>query len=179
MAEAREGIFRKQALERMTSPERLDQLIQIVTPKDWLLLGTFLTLGVILLAWCIWGKVPTTVDGQGMIVRPRKVVELQSQSGGKLVNFSLHVGDEIKPGEVLGVIDQAEIRKQVEEDTGLHRRVALVHEHRTPPEQIPVSFQRQVDGGVEQRMARADEGGQWLALRRHKCFLEGDPLVAR
>jgi HlyD family secretion protein len=118
VAEEREGIFRKQALERMSSPDRLDQLIQIVSPKDWLLLGTFLTLGVMLLAWCIWGQLPTTVGGQGMLVRPRKLVEVQSQAAGKLISFKLRVGEEIKAGDVLGVIDQAEIRKQLEEDSG-------------------------------------------------------------
>ncbi len=116
MAEEREGIFRKQALERMSSPDRLDQLIQIVSPKEWLLLGTCLTLGVILLAWCIWGQLATTVSGQGMLVRPRKIVEIQSRAAGELVNLQLRVGEEIKAGEVLGAIDQAEIRKQLEED---------------------------------------------------------------
>ena len=116
MTEEREGIFRKQALERMSSPERLDQLIQIVAPRDWLLLGTFLVLSAILLGWCIWGQLPTNVIGRGMFVRPRKIVELQSQASGKLVGLSLHVGDEVKPGIILGLVDQAEIRKQLEED---------------------------------------------------------------
>jgi hypothetical protein len=42
-----------------------------------------------------------------------------------------------------------------------------------------VAFKRQVDGGVEQRVARANEGGERLALRRDQGFLEGDALVAR
>jgi HlyD family secretion protein len=118
VAEEREGIFRKQALERMSSPDRLDQLIQIVSPKDWLLLGTFLTVGLLLIAWCIWGQLPTTVSGQGMLVRPRKIVEIQSQAAGKLVNLKLRVREEINAGDVLGAIDQAETRKLLEEDRG-------------------------------------------------------------
>ncbi len=62
MPEERQGIFRKQALERMSSPERLDQLIQIVSPKDWFLLAILLTLGAVSIAWCIWGRLPTTVS---------------------------------------------------------------------------------------------------------------------
>lgn len=118
MAEEREGLFRKQAIERMSSPDRLDQLIQIVSPKDWLLLGTTLILGLIFLAWCIWGQLPTSVSGQGMLVRPRKIVEIQSRAAGQLASLKLHVGDEIKAGDVAGEINQAEIRKQLEEDRG-------------------------------------------------------------
>ena len=46
-------------------------------------------------------------------------------------------------------------------------------------QQVAVALEREVDGGVEQRMARADEGGQRLALRRDQRLLEGDALVAR
>src|SRR2546425_9892640 len=42
-----------------------------------------------------------------------------------------------------------------------------------------MAFERQIKRGVQQRMARADEGRQWLALRRDERLLEGDALVAR
>ena len=42
-----------------------------------------------------------------------------------------------------------------------------------------MALEREVDRRVEQRMARADEGGQRLALRRDQRLLEGDALVAR
>jgi len=100
----------------MSSPDRLDQLIRIVYLQDWLVLAALLTIAVFGLAWCIWGQLPTTVSGEGMIVRPRKVVDIQSQAAGKLVNFNLRVGDEVKKGDVLGVIDQSLIRRQLEED---------------------------------------------------------------
>lgn len=116
MPEEKPSLFRKEALERMSSPERLDQLIQIVSPNDWLLLGTMLAMMIVVVAWCIWGKLPTTVTGQGVIVRPRKIVEIQSPAAGRLVNFSLQVGDTVRQGDVLGLIDQAEIRKQQQED---------------------------------------------------------------
>ena len=116
MSEENQDLFRKEALERMSSPERLDQLIRIVAPKDWLLLGTTLLMGAMVVAWCIWGRLPTTVNGQGVIIRPRRIVEVQSQAAGRLVTFSLRVGDEVHRGDVLGIIDQAELRKQLQED---------------------------------------------------------------
>ena len=43
---------------------------------------------------------------------------------------------------------------------------ASTGQNRTPAQQISVSFKRKVDCRVEQRMARANECGQWLPLRR-------------
>ena len=34
-------IFRQEALKRLASPEQLDHLIQVIRPKDWLVLVLF------------------------------------------------------------------------------------------------------------------------------------------
>jgi hypothetical protein len=67
---------------------------------------------------------------------------------------------------------------EIEEHAGRDARIALVHQHRTPAQEIAVTLQREVDGRVEQRVAGADEGGQRLPLRRHEPLLEGDPFIA-
>ena len=44
-------IFREESLERLSSPERLDRLMQIVDRRDWLPLST---LGALVVAAIIW-----------------------------------------------------------------------------------------------------------------------------
>ena len=68
---------------------------------------------------------------------------------------------------------------QVEEHAWCRARIALVHQHRATAQEVAVAFERQVERGVQQRVAGADEGRQGLALRRDEGFLEGDALVAR
>ena len=65
---SKRSLFRKEALERLSSPEQLDQLMQIVTLKSWLplaALGGLLTGGLI---WSITGRIPVTTTGQGVII---------------------------------------------------------------------------------------------------------------
>ena len=52
MAEAKKPLFRTKALERANSPDNLDQIIEIVSPRDWLPLTV---LGVLLIFALIWG----------------------------------------------------------------------------------------------------------------------------
>lgn len=62
------SIFRKEALERLSSPEQLDQLMKIVTPRSLLPL---LALGGLLgcgLVWSVVGKIPVTTTGEGALV---------------------------------------------------------------------------------------------------------------
>ena len=61
-------IYRKAALERLSSPEELDSLMQVTTPKGWLALISLGGLILIALLWGIFGRIPTKVLGQGMIL---------------------------------------------------------------------------------------------------------------
>ncbi|WYM02877.1 MAG: NHLP bacteriocin system secretion protein [Gloeotrichia echinulata CP02] len=115
MLHQKRSIFRKESLERLSSPERLDQLMQVVSPKSWLplaALGSILTVAVI---WSIYGRIPVTVQGRGVLIYPSKVVPLQSKSAGQLIALNIKVGDIIKKGQVLATIDQAELRKQLQQ----------------------------------------------------------------
>jgi HlyD family secretion protein len=148
VSEGSHGVFRKQALDRMSSPERLDQLIRIVSSKHWLMMAAMLAMMGGVVAWCILGRLPTTVSGQGIIIRPRKIIAMQSQAAGKLLSFNLHVGDQVRKGDLLGLVDQTEIRKQLQED-----RLRLV-EYETQDRRKTALQQEQIllqDREVEER----------------------------
>jgi HlyD family secretion protein len=115
MLNQKRSIFRKESLERLSSPERLDQLMQVVNPRNWLpLVGLGSIVGVALI-WSIYGRIPITVEGQGVLIYPSNVVPLQSKSAGQLIALNIKVGDVIKKGQVLATIDQAELRKQLQQ----------------------------------------------------------------
>jgi len=62
-----ERLFRRKALEKLASPERLDQLMSITTVRGWL---TLLALGSLIVAAAVWGffaKIPTTLSGEGIL----------------------------------------------------------------------------------------------------------------
>jgi NHLM bacteriocin system secretion protein len=110
------SIFRPEALERFAAPDQLDQLMRVVNPKHWLVLVTFAALVVITLLWGVWGRLPTAVMGRGVLIRPHKVVDFQSPAAGRLGKLAIQVGDVVKTGDILGEIDQAEIRQQLREN---------------------------------------------------------------
>ena len=114
-------IFRKESLDRLSSPERLDELVQVITPKDWLPLVALGGLVVCGLMWSILGRIPLTVGGQGVLLRSRQVIEIQSPISGQLQELKLNVGDCVKkdngdeiddPEEILAVIEPLELKQR-------------------------------------------------------------------
>ena len=61
-------IFREEALARLSSPEQLDQLIQVTRPRSWLILLTLFALLAALTAWSVFGRVSTRVAARGMLL---------------------------------------------------------------------------------------------------------------
>ncbi|MBD2069524.1 NHLP bacteriocin system secretion protein [Leptolyngbya sp. FACHB-671] len=115
MIAQKQNLFRQKSLERLSSPEQLDQLMQVVNPRSWIPLATLGSLVFIALLWSIIGRIPITVEGRGILVFPGNVVPLQSKSAGQIIELKIKVGDVVKDGQVIGIIDQTELREQLDQ----------------------------------------------------------------
>jgi HlyD family secretion protein len=100
------NIFRKVALERLSSPERLDQAWRVTSPKEWLaLLGIFFLLGAAVV-WGFEGSLATKVAAQGVIIHRGGVVNVMAPGTGQVVRLNVKVGDTVEPNELIGEIAQ-------------------------------------------------------------------------
>lgn len=63
-----ESIFRKKSLERISSPEEIDDYMKVTSPSMWLVLGAILLLLAALIFWSITARIESTVvvDGQNV-----------------------------------------------------------------------------------------------------------------
>jgi HlyD family secretion protein len=106
-------IFRKVALERLSSPEQLDQLLQVTDPKGWLALGALGTVILSALAWGVWGAIPTESTGEGILLRRGGVSDLVAPGAGQIEEVMVGVGDVIAKGQPVAVIRQEELQRQI------------------------------------------------------------------
>jgi len=112
--EERRQIFREQSLERLSSPDRLDQLLQVIRPHSWIGLATF-GMGIALATvWSIFGRVPTRITGTAILVHPKQVVPFQSPSSGQIARIPVGVGDVIAKGDVLATLKLPALEKQLD-----------------------------------------------------------------
>lgn len=114
MINQKNNLFRKEALERISSPEELDQIMQVVSPKKWLPLVAVGSLVASGLTWSFLGRIPITVTGTGIIVYPSTITSFQSPIAGRLRTVNVRVGDFVNRGDVLATLDQSELMKQLQ-----------------------------------------------------------------
>src|SRR5439155_7051423 len=101
-----EELFRKSALDKLASPERLDVLMEVTSPKGWVALLTIGSLLVGLVVWSVFGSIPERIEGQGILVRGGGLRQMIATSDGTLTAFSLAVNDQVKEGQKVGQISQ-------------------------------------------------------------------------
>ncbi len=108
-------LFRESALERLSSPEQLDQQLQVTSPKGWIALLALWSVLAAIIVWSIVGSVPTREEGQGIIVVGGGLQVVVSPGKGRLRSIDVEVGDLLEPGEVVGNISQQTLDDELEE----------------------------------------------------------------
>jgi hypothetical protein len=87
-------MFRQQALDRLSSPEELDQLMHVTSPRLWLALAAIAGLLVAGVLWTVFTTIPTTVSAQGSLIRGTPGTAMQP-----VVFATIRDGSEIRAGQ--------------------------------------------------------------------------------
>jgi HlyD family secretion protein len=109
-------IFRSVALERLSSPEQLDQLMQVTTPRGWLLLVGVGALLVTALVWGVLGNVPERIAGQGILIRSGGVLEVEAPGDGRVTDVAVRVGDVVSEGQVVARIQRQDLVLRIQQE---------------------------------------------------------------
>jgi HlyD family secretion protein len=123
------ALFRKNALDKLASPERLDVLMQVTSPRGWLAL---LAIGGVLVgatAWGVLGTLPERIDGIGILIRGGGLREIRASGDGLLSKLEVRLDDTVLLNQVIGEVKGlgvAERVTQAREKADAARREAVI-----------------------------------------------------
>lgn len=175
MSAEKPSLFRKKALEHISTPEQLDTMLQVLPRRNWLPL---LVLGLGFLGfgfWCVFGQIPVNLNANGIMVFPGRIVPLQSHSQGQLLQLDVEVGDEVIKGQLLGEVYQPELVEQLAVEQQLleelETKIAIIEPLRkftlaTEKQFIEAKrnwYQKQIESSTSLANARHAESDRYLA----------------
>ena len=99
------SLFRKAALDSLSTPEQLDQPLQLLRPTQWVLLTSLSLFSLTILAWSIFGRIPVRISGKGVLIKPNSLTVVQSETSGQITELSVNVGDCIDANSLMARID--------------------------------------------------------------------------
>lgn len=109
----KQNIFREASLKRLSSPEQLDQLIKVTSPRAWLALVAIGLLLASAITWGFTGSISTKIEGQGILLNNAGVYSIKSQSTGQVIDVRFKSGDLVKKGDVIARIEQPELVEKI------------------------------------------------------------------
>ena len=108
------NLFRKTALAKLSSPERLDQLLTVTPFSAWLALAALAGILGVALLWSIFGSLPTRVSGPGICIREGGAFQIVSRGDGSVIGIGVKVGDIVKKGQIIAHLELPDLALKVE-----------------------------------------------------------------
>lgn len=113
-------VFRKAALDRLTSPEQLHTLMRVTDAKGWLALAGCALIIATALVWGVLGRIQTKVVAGGILLGGAGLTEVTAPGEGDVTSMEVQAGDMVKKGQVIAKISQPQVEQQLD---NLRRRV--------------------------------------------------------
>ncbi|MDD3364684.1 MAG: NHLP bacteriocin system secretion protein [Syntrophomonas sp.] len=107
------NIYRKIALDRLSSPEELDQRLTIVSPIGWVSLIAVALLICAGLTWGFLGSIADKAAGTGIIISSGGINGVIHRADGQITDISVHDGDYVEKGQVIARIEQTELIEKI------------------------------------------------------------------
>jgi len=158
MSEPEGGLFRKTALAAAAAPDRHDEALRLMRPWTWWMGGALVAAALIGIIWSALVEVPLKVQGRGILLPPGGIVDIVSDTDGRIDALLVRPGDRVARGQPIARVDQSEVRLQLALAEGqaadaLRQRDSLL------------AFQRREEAAADAfRLARDAALGQTLRL---------------
>lgn len=107
-------LFRREALAQLSSPEQLHQMVRIASPMAWLALAVSMLCIAVAIGWGFLGRLPTTVVGEGVLIRIGGTFNVVSRGNGVVVRMgNFAQGARVRKGQEVARLAQPELDQQV------------------------------------------------------------------
>jgi HlyD family secretion protein len=160
------AVFRKVSLDRLASPEQLDQLLRVTDARGWIVLAAMAAVFLTAIAWGIGGSLPEDVSGTGILIKSGGVYEVIPSAGGRVTDVAVGVGDHVTEGQVVARVAQPELEEQLRSAQLTLTDLQTQQEHLAAYGSKDVTLQRiyfaQQRVTIEQSIASEQQNLHWL-----------------
>jgi len=167
MADSGNKLFRAAALERLSSPEQLDQLVSVARPADWVATAVIGAVLAVVIVWSVIGRIPTRVSGEGILIGDGgRIVDAVSALTGRLASLDVALDQRVTQGELIATIAQTDTELKY------HNAEEVLREREHEHDELVAAIERELaikdanfkarESGLKQVIAAAQERATYL-----------------
>ena len=107
-------LYRSESLDNLVTTDDLDQASWLIRFRSFLFLAFFILLIIIAIACSVLIEVPIKVSGPAVIWSDEGVLQVTARDPGTITSIKVKIGDPIKSGEVIAILDQTAVRDKLD-----------------------------------------------------------------
>ena len=92
-------LYRETALEKLSSPDRLDCMLKVSSPLSWVAVSAAALICVAVVLWAFLGNIPKTEIGSGVLCDPYGTNTIYSEYGGIISEILVKSGSGVSSGD--------------------------------------------------------------------------------
>ena len=115
--------FRKEALANRNQRQQLDHLLRVTAPHERIILASIGVALLALAAWALFGRMPTGVTVDGVLIESGVRHEVASLEPGRLLEYLVDTGDRVEAGSPIARQSVPELDREI---TALLERIDLL-----------------------------------------------------
>ncbi len=102
-------IFRKSALDQISSMDQLDQAMTVIKPANKIALLSFLIIVIVAFIWGLTGSIPDTVTGSGVLINSGEIISIKYSNQGTVKNVFVSAGNTVENGQIIARIERQDL----------------------------------------------------------------------
>ena len=99
----------------IASPEEVHKFLHVLHPRSWLSIYFMAAIAAGVVGFLLFGRIPMTGHGNGMIIARGTVRTVQATSDGQISKWHVRVGDTVEQGQLLVTVKQPMAEKDLEQ----------------------------------------------------------------
>ena len=167
-------LFRKAALDKLASPERLDILMQVTPPQQRIARWTIVVLLVAGVGWGMFGSVADRIPGQGQLQAGGGTQQIVSAGDGLLTTLTLAENGSVAEGQLVATISSVGIEQNSNAAQARYDEAQRLAATTRSIESSQIS-----DLEAQQRVVAGQVQDQKLALDKKQPFVDRGDLAPR
>ena len=107
------SLFREQAVASQGKPERLDVLLQVTAPHEWLILAGLALILAGAGVWSVFGNIESRLTTECLLVRPGDRRAVLAELSGTVADVLVDTGDAVQSGQAIARVGRPELRRSI------------------------------------------------------------------
>ena len=108
------NLFRKDAIDKLQSPDRLNEMVRVISPNNWIAALSIAVLFTFIIIWSVFGKLPINVEGEGILLKSGGVMEVPAIANGQVSAILVKPGILVRKGDILAKVAQPELQLKID-----------------------------------------------------------------